>query len=162
MPSADTDDKVTHPSTQPTTHVLFFSIFCICICIFLYRPEFYWYLPIVPIITHNSLFCNNIWQYWSLLYPKIPKKRGGLNECGGTWCQLQLPFNCTLLQYRYLDSLTLGIKSCFYSKNVPLNFFSKCFVAKFNHAGQSLASHLHVESLPWRIHPESWNAEKWL
>ena len=32
-------------------------------------------------------------------------------------------------------------------KNAPLKIFVKCFVAKFNHAGQSLASHLHVENL---------------
>ena len=89
-----------------------FLYFCVCnskppLCILsfflflylylLYWPDFYWYLPIVPIITHNSLICNNIWQYLSLLYQiiTIPKKRGGLNECGGTWCQLQLPFKCT-------------------------------------------------------------------
>ena len=32
-------------------------------------------------------------------------------------------------------------------KNAPLKIFVKCFVAKFNHAGQSFALHLHVENL---------------
>ena len=85
------------------------------------------------------MFCNNIWQYWSLLYQIYhnPKKKRRIEWVWRNLVPIALAVQLHAAAISISGFSDLGNQILFLQiscKNAPLKIFVKCFVAKFNHA----------------------------